>query len=432
LVEKRPNGEGHNPVLAGKPLSLRRNALWTTLGSGAYAFAQWAQIGMIAHFGTSADVGQYALALAVCAPLFLLFNLQLRQIQATDAARSHSFPEYLSLRLLSSGAALGIVCILACFWSTSAAAITVAVGAFKGVESLSDIFQGLLQQYERMDYVGRSLILKSALILAGFGTTYYVTHNLLFAVSVAVCMQLVGLSVYDIRAAYLTTGGRASAGWLTVFRTIGRPEFDLARLTHLSRHALPLGISMMLGSLYNNLPRFVLNKYVGVRGVGVFSAIGYLPMIGSLLMTAVGTAAAPRLSQYGQTNRPAYFVLLGKLTLYAAVLGGSGMAISALFGEKILHLLYGSEYARHTDVLFWTVLAASLGYLGSTFGFGATALGRFRGQPWIMCGAIIVFFSCAAVLVPKHGLTGAAMASAASALASLVGYVALLLYKKDA
>jgi O-antigen/teichoic acid export membrane protein len=412
-----------------KPLSLRRNAIWTTVGNASYALAQWLQIAMIAHLGSSADVGRYALAMGVCAPVFLFFNLQLRQIQATDANHTHSFAEYLGLRVLSSAAALGSVFVIACLGSKSAVAITLAVGLFKCFESVSDIYQGLLQQHERMDYVGRSFILKSVLILVGFGTVYYSTHSLLLAAGISVCMQIAGLLIYDLRAAQIATSGQSAAGWLSALRTVGRPQFNQTQMFQLAGRALPLGFSMMLGSLYTNLPRFVLNKYVGVRGVGVFSAIAYLPMIGSLLVTAIGTAVAPRLSQYGRSNRPAYFVLLGKLLGVGAVLGLGGIAGSLLFGQRLLQLLYGAEYARQTDVLFWTMLAASLSYLSSGIGFGVTALGRFKAQPLIMGAAILVFFACAAVLVPKYGLAGAAMASAASTLASFLGYVGLLLLK---
>jgi O-antigen/teichoic acid export membrane protein len=426
-----PGPEKQSATPPNSPLSLRLNALWATVGTAAYALAQWVQIAMIAHFGTATDVGQYSLAMAICAPVFLFFNLQLRPIQATDAHRSYSFPEYLALRLLSSSAAFAVVAACACFRSRSAALITLAVGLFKGFESVSDIYQGLLQQHERMDAVGRSLLLKSTLILMGFGIAYYGTHNLLLAASVSVSTQLAGLLLYDMRAAHLASSGRPYAGWRAAFRGVGRPQFERTRLLQLTRHALPLGFSVMLGSLYSNLPRFVLNKYVGVRGVGIFSAIGYLPMIGSLLVTALGTAAAPRLSQYARANRSGYFILLGKLLLFAAILGLSGLVGSMLLGQRILRLLYGAEYARQTAVLSWTMLAASLNYLTSCLGFGVTALGRFKAQPWIMAVAIVVFFAFASVLVPEYGLTGAAIASAASTLASLFGYL-VLLFRKDA
>ncbi len=310
-------------VQPAKPLSLKRNAVWTTIGNGTYAASQWTQIALIAHLGTSADVGHYALAMAVCAPVFMLFNLQLRQIQAVDSTRKHSFAEYLGLRLLSSAIALAAVCVLACFSSraSSAAALTVLVGLFKGIESVSDIYQGLLQQHERMDYVGRSMLLKSVLILSAFTGVYYCTKSLVFAASAMVCAQAAGCLVYDIRASYQTVWGRSSNDWLAIVRVMCRATFSPAVLKKLAVRALPLGIAMMLISVYGNLPRFVLNKYVGAAGVGVFAAITYMSMAGGLLVTAVGTAMAPRLSQYALTNHRAYKQLLGQTCVVCRIFG---------------------------------------------------------------------------------------------------------------
>lgn len=416
-----------------KPLSLKRNAFWTMVGTGTYAAAQWLQIAIIARTGSSADVGHYALALGVCTPVFMFFSLQLRQIQATDSLRKYSFADYLGMRLLCSACAFTIVCIAAFSLCRSASIVglTVLLGLFKVVESVSDIYQGLLQQHERMDYVGRSLVVKSGLVLSAFGSIYYGSHSLLCAVAAMVGAQITGLLVYDVRASYRTTRARRSESWLPILRTMAVANFRPATLRRLGLRALPLGIAMMLISLYANLPRFVLNKYVGASGVGVFAAINYISMIGGLLVTAVGTAFAPRLSQYAQGNKPAYRHLLGRLVLLGAVLGCIGVAGSLLFGSKLLYLLYGAEYARHADVLVWIMVGAGLSYVSSGFGFGATALGRFAGQPWIVSIATAVLFLSAMVLVPSHGLIGAAIAIGISTLTCLCGYMALVFWNYD-
>jgi O-antigen/teichoic acid export membrane protein len=416
-----------------KPLSLKRNALWTMVGTGTYAATQWLQIAIVAHTGTSTDVGRYALALGVCTPVFMFFNLQLRQIQATDSLRKYSFPDYLGMRLLCSACAFILVCILACslFPSVSIVGLAVLLGLFKVAESISDIYQGLLQQHERMDYVGRSLVVKSGLILSAFGGIYYGSHSLLCAVAAMVGAQLTGLLIYDVRASYRATRARRSETWLATLRTMAVANFQPATLRRLGLRALPLGIAMMLISLYSNLPRFVLNKYVGASGVGVFAAINYISMIGGLLVTAVGTAITPRLSQYAHGNKSGYRQLLGRLVLLGAALGCVGVAGSLLFGSKLLYFLYGAEYARHADVLIWTMVAAGLSYVSSAFGFGATALGRFAGQPWIVAGATAVLLLSVMVLVPSQGLVGAAIAIVISTLICLCGYMTLVFWKHD-
>jgi O-antigen/teichoic acid export membrane protein len=122
---------------------------------------------------------------------------------------------------------------------------------------------------------------------------------------------------------------------------------------------------------------------------------------------------------------------LERLVLLGAVLGCLGVAASLFFGTQLLYFLYGSEYALHADVLVWIMIAAGLSYMSSGFGFGATALGRFAGQPWIVAGATAVLFLSAVVLIPSHGLVGAAIAIVISTFTSLCGYMALVFWKHN-
>src|SRR5437868_13818516 len=95
------------PAPAGRaPISLRRNFAFTLAGNALYAACQWGILVVLAKLGSPAIVGKYALAMAVCSPVILFSNLQLREIQATDARRDHAFGDYLALRILCTILAL--------------------------------------------------------------------------------------------------------------------------------------------------------------------------------------------------------------------------------------------------------------------------------------------------------------------------------------
>ena len=88
----------HNPNL----FSLRRTFSWAVLGEVGYGACQWAMIVVLAKLGTVEMVGQLTLALAVTAPLFLLANLQLRALLASDGGPGGKFSQYFALRLLTA------------------------------------------------------------------------------------------------------------------------------------------------------------------------------------------------------------------------------------------------------------------------------------------------------------------------------------------
>ena len=93
-------------------LSLGRNISWTLVGNLVYAASQWGMLILLARLATPQIVGQYALALAVSAPVFMALNLQLRGVQATDAAQDFRFGDYLRLRLITTVLALIVLAML--------------------------------------------------------------------------------------------------------------------------------------------------------------------------------------------------------------------------------------------------------------------------------------------------------------------------------
>ena len=76
----------------------------------------------------SETVGQFTLALAICAPIVMFTNLQLRAIQATDANELYEFGHYLSLRLVMSTLALVTITMVAVA-SSYGPVIVLTVGA---------------------------------------------------------------------------------------------------------------------------------------------------------------------------------------------------------------------------------------------------------------------------------------------------------------
>src|SRR5262249_32128421 len=146
-------------------------------------------------------VGEFALALAITAPIVLGAGLSLRSVQATDAAAEYRFGDYLLLRLLTAAAAGAVIVAIVWFsgyeWHT--AAIILVVGLAKGFESVSDIFYGLLQQHERMDRIALSMMIKGPLSLAALGAAIYLSGDLLLGVCGLAAAWLLLLVAYDVR-----------------------------------------------------------------------------------------------------------------------------------------------------------------------------------------------------------------------------------------
>jgi len=400
---------GAAPRVAARALSLRANFSWTFAGNVIYSACQWAMLVVLAKLGSKEMVGLFTLGLAVTAPVMMLTNLQLRGIQATDARREYVFGHYVGLRLLTTLLALvvitGIVIIAAPGWLP--ALVILAVGVAKAFESVSDVIYGLLQQHERMDRIATSMMIKGPLSLAALAAGVYLTHSVLWAtLGLALTWALV-LGGYDIRSAIVVLRSSQTA------RADGpralRPVWDLRPLVALAWLALPAGIVMALLSLSVNTPRLFVAHYLGTGELAIFASMAYVLVVGATLTTALGQAAAPRLSQYfAAGNVPAFRALLTKLLGIGVVLGGAGVLVGLVAGRAVLTLLYRPSYAGHVDAFVWLLVAAGLEYITSFLGYALTAARYLRIQVPIFIAVIAFMLVAGPFIIPAHGMVGAA------------------------
>lgn len=427
---------GQPPIGGPRRLTLRMNFVWTLSGNVIYAASQWGILMVLAKLGTPKMVGEFAMALAITAPVVISAGLSLRGVQATDAASEYDFGAYLLLRLLTTGAAglviAGIVWLSRYGWHT--ATIILMVGLAKGFESISDIFYGLLQHHERMDRIALSMIIRGLLSLAAVTGAIYLSGDLLVAAFCLVAVWALILVVYDVRsgASVLMTASDVErpavgfcAGLARRFQLRWRPR-ELMTLTLL---ALPVGIVVALISFNANIPRYFVERRLGVRELGIFAALAYPLATGTTVIGALGNSAAPRLARhYATGDYQAFSSLIRKLLCLALAVGAGGILLILLAGRPILVLLYQPEYGGRVSAFLWLGIAAGIGYPASLLGYGMTAARYFGAQLPVFLTVTLVTAAGCAVLVPRHQLSGAAIAMALGAICQAAGSAGVIIH----
>jgi O-antigen/teichoic acid export membrane protein len=409
-----------------QPFSLRRNFSWTLVGNIFYSACQWGMLILLAKLGTPDMVGVFTLALAVTAPLFMFSNLQLRVVQATDAQAQFTFSDYLGLRLLASLLALIslILIVLVLPYAPLTKFVILTLGMAKALESISDVCYGLMQQQERMDFISISLMVKGALSLLLLAIGLIVTRQVLGGVvGLAIAWAIVLLG-YDLRVIrrFLKIFGEQNLQTLV-------PAWKWSTQQQLIRLTLPLGFVMLLISLNANIPRYVIEHYLNSRELGIFAAIAYLMLVGSIIQGALAQAASPRLAKYyADGRRKAFASLLFNLMGLGVLIGAIGVIISWLFGKQLLTLLYNAEYSQYSTLLIWLMVSAALEYITSFLGTGITAARYFRVQvPLFATSAVVMAIACF-ILIPIQGLAGIPTAMIATGLLRILLCFAVLAY----
>lgn len=384
-------------------LSVRGNFAWTLTGNLVYGACQWGLLVALAKLADATAVGQFALGLAIAGPLFTLANLNLRAVQITDVRREYFLGDYLGLRVLTTvgGLAAMLVAVIVLNCSLPAALVVLSVGLVKALESVSDILYGLLQQNERMDYIAVSMMAKGTLSVAVLAALVSLTRGAHWGVLGIAAVWVTVLWIYDRR--------RCARLHRLPGPALRLP--DASRLPPLLGLAMPLGIVMLLVQLNVNIPRYFLAHYAGERNLGIYSAMAYPAVAGMALLGALAQASGPRMASCYASGKRREFLTLGTyLAVLGGLLGAGAVAAAWIAGPRILHLLYGSEYAQQAGVFVWLMAAGAAGYLGSCTGYLLTTARYFRVQVLLMgltCAATTL--ACAA-LIPAHGLRGAVFA----------------------
>lgn len=390
------------PLPAKVPLvapPLRVSFTWTLAGNAVYAVTQFGILSVLAKLGSPTIVGQYALGLAITAPVFMLTNLQLRGIQATDALYEYKFADYFTLRCLCSFVGLLFIAgiVVSSRYDSGTKLVVILIALAKTIETFSDLIAGHLQQFERLDQVARALMIRGTVSVIIFAAVFWVTRNLITTVAALAFSWLVVIALYDFRVVSPLLGQCRR-----FFR------FSLEAQKKLLSISWPLGVVMTLISLNINIPRYILEHKLGTAELGIFASLAYLLTAINLVVIALGQSVCTRMARlFADRNILRFRALLDKLILFAMILGTVALGLAVVAGRPVLTLVYRPEYAEHVDLLLLMIVDATLVAIGSFLGFGMTAARCFRPQMPIMAVTVVVTVVFTLALVPRFGLMGA-------------------------
>src|SRR6267142_3269947 len=340
--------------------SLTADFSWTFVGNAVYAAGQFAILMLLTKLVRPEQVGQYALGLALVYPVMMLANMQLRSVMNSSTNNQVQFGHYLSVRLLTTFAAFGLIfgVTQVLRYDRELTVVVLMVGVAYGIETISDVYYARLQLHDRMAEISKSLIARALLSVLGLAVTTYVSRNLLWGVTAVVLARVIVLFGYDICERTHGLGGQSK--WFSRNDAL-TTRFDLKVQRELLWLSLPLGIVVLLTTLNSSVPSYFIKHALGERDLGIFSAIGFMISVGNMAVVSLGQSAFTRLARsYAAGNLVAFGSLLGKLLAFGAMLGVCGMIISKLAGRAILTILFRPEYAERADLLPWIVATGSV------------------------------------------------------------------------
>ena len=401
-------------------LSLRSNLSWLVGGNVSYAAAMWAILWILAKTGPEV-VGAFALSQAIVLPVIFLTNQDLRVVIATDSASDQVFGVYVAQRFVFTIIALLIIAVILAFtgYSQNIALIVCLIAMYRAVDAFTDILYGLALQRERMDNIAISMVLRGPAMFPVFAGIMWMTENLLIGLLWQLCWWSLVLVFYDIPMARKLVGGMDEL----------MPRWNRTAMLQLTRKAAPLGVAVAVGAAYQTVPRYFIEHFHGLAALGIFATLAYFALVGQVLVNATGHGVVPRMAalwEQGEWGR--YWQLVGRMVGFNAALAVAGVLVAIFLGAPILRVMYGPEYAAHSTLLVPIMIAGGLNYLGW---FAKNILNSMRlfgrQAPLALCALVTMLIACA-MLVPGHGLMGAAWAWIIAAALHIILASALIIF----
>jgi len=396
-----------------------KSAVLFTFGRLVYAGSQWLVMVYLARFVSIDLFGTYTFSLALCAPIIMFSQMNMRTFLITDTTSKFSINEYVSTRIYIALFSLILILIYAYYYfDTGILKIVSAVAMYKTLESIIDIFCAIFQKNNLIKLIAISNILRGLSLVGSVTYIMFLGYSIEIALFVVVLMWFFFLVSHDF-------------WYVNKYEKI-HLIFNIKKMLEIVKSCLPLGIVMSLLTLVFSLPVYFIKYYHGVSFVGVYSAIVYFLLVGRLITDSLIQTSLSRMAfLYNEAKYKELRGIIVKLLMINIFIGFVFYYIALQYGENVLGLLYGENFSKYHKVLEVVVLAAILNYISQIFGVIITIKRRLYRMVVIHSIQVIAIFISCVLFVKPYGVIGGAYSLLIGFIVILILNISLLLIDGD-
>ncbi|MBS7258540.1 MAG: lipopolysaccharide biosynthesis protein [Methanobrevibacter sp.] len=390
-----------------KNTSQSKNFIWNMAGSISSALISVVLLMIVSRFLSTSDSDVYAYAYSVGNLLVVIGLFQVRNFQATDIGEKYSFSNYFLARFLTSVlmTIATIFFLLFMNFDKNKSQVIFFVTIYRLSDAISDLFQGLFQQRERLDIAGKSLTYRNLLIFFIFTLSVHLTGDLLCSLKLVCIISYAFIFFFDMRISH-------SFEKIIVTEIFQKNEF--LKVIQLLKESFPLFLNGFLIIYIYNQPKYSLDFLgsVGKIQVGaqtIFNIL-FMPAFVMNLMMLFFRPLITEMAVYISHDQLSHFKNLQKrLFLCLGILSLLVILGSSLFGISILEILYGEDLQNYWLTLLIIMIGGAVGSFATAIDNILTAM---RQQKYLLIpygGAFIVSQIITNTLVENLEILGASL-----------------------
>ena len=316
--------------------------IWNSVGLGAWGVVFPVLSVVTTQLIGVEPAGRFSMAFVTGTLLLFIANYGVRTFQVSDLAEKHSFSDYQANRVVTCVVML-VVGILYCqLRGYDPQMFTLCMGMFvyRAIDGLADVYEGRLQQMDKLYLAGISQAIRSAAVLVAYSVVILITRSLGaagIAMAVAAAASFVLLTLP-----------------LTFFETPKSKKLSLGSVKDLFVQCFPLFVALFLYNLIDNMPKFAMEGVLSYDNQLYFNAL-FSPA--HIIIMVIGFIYKPQLMRlaeiWADPKRRGRFdiIVLAVLAIIVALtLGVAGFM--GTIGIPIMSFLYGVDFEQFRGLCY--------------------------------------------------------------------------------
>lgn len=332
------------------PHRTTRDFIWNTAGAALWAFVFPIVTMVSTQIVGVEEAGRISMAFVIGLLLMFLGNFGVRTYQVSDVNEEHSFLDYQANRWVTC------LLMLVAGWFYCALRgydsqmfnITMAVVAYKFVDALADVYEGRLQQQDKLYLAGISQSIRSALALVVFSVVLFVTRDAQIA---CFAMFIAALATFIVIT------------WpLTLLETKKTTKFSFPSFMKLFKMAAPLFIAIFFFNVIENMPKFIMEGELPYDNQLYYNALYFPAQMILIVAQLVYKPLLVRMAGVWQdtSKRRRFDLIMVGILLVIVVITAIVWAIMAWVGIPVLNFLYGVDFAPYRGLLYLMLITGGI------------------------------------------------------------------------
>lgn len=394
----------------------RRDYVWNSIGIGIWGMVFPILTVVVTQLSGVDQAGMFSIAFVTGTLLMFLANYGVRTYQVSDLEETHSFSDYQVNRWITC-ALMVFVGMLYCWirgYEGEIFSISIGIYLYKMIDGLADVYEGRLQQVDKLYLAGISQAFRSLVVLVVFSLCLLITRNLPFACAAMAIAAAASFILLTFPLALLESPRSKRA--------------NPTSIAALFKQCFPLFLALFLYALIDNMPKFVMEGVLSYDNQLYFNAL-YFPAQAILL--SIGLIYKPMLVSMTQAwsnpSKRRRFDLT--IVVVLAIIVGITLVVAAIMatiGIPLMSFMYGVNFEQFRGLSFIMLAAggvtAAIDFLYQvitvlrhqktvtrlyliTFGFSLFVpilLINFTGLPGAVIGYLIVMSILLVLLVSEY------------------------------